>query len=47
MFLYYKNKARGDIFEKKVKVTNFVKIKITTTIQFNRIQLTNTINKQF
>ena len=40
MFLYYKNKTMGYIFEEKVQASNFVKIikiKNTTMIQLNRI----------
>ena len=40
MFLYHKNKARGDIFEEK-KVSNFVKIKNPAIVQLNRKQLTS------
>ena len=38
MFLYYKNKARGDIFKEKRQADNFVKIKNPTMIQLNQIQ---------
>ena len=43
MFLYYKNKARGDIFEEK-KVSNFVKIKNPTNspIESKTINQSNT-----
>ena len=39
MFLYYKNNAWGDIFEQKGIRNQFVKIKNSTMIQLNRIQL--------
>ena len=42
MFLYYKNKTRGDIFEEKgISVQFFFKIKNPTMTQLNRIQLTS------
>ena len=39
IFLYYKNKATGDIFEEKGK--NFLYIKNPTMIQLNRIQISS------
>ena len=41
MFLYYKNKARGDIFEEKGMSEQFSKIKNPTMIQLNGAQLTS------
>ena len=41
MFLYYENNAWGDIFEQKGIRNQFVKIKNSTMIQLNRIQLTS------
>ena len=41
MFLYYKNKASGDIFEEKSISVPFCEDKEPTMIQLNRIQLTS------
>ena len=41
MLLYYKNKARGDIFKEKGISEQFFKIKNPPMIQLNRIQLTS------
>ena len=40
MFLYYKNKARGEDIIKEKGISDFVKIKNLTMIQLNPIQLT-------
>ena len=41
MFVYYKIKAKRDIFEEKIYPSNFVNMKNPTMIQLNRIQLTS------
>ena len=37
MFLYYKNKTMGYIFDEKGNFVKIIKIKNTTMIQLNRI----------
>ena len=41
MFLYYKNRARGDIFEEKGINEQFCSNKESIKIQLNRVQLTS------
>ena len=41
MFLYHRNKATGDIFVEKGKVSNFLKIKNPTIIQLDRKKLSS------